>query len=74
MLFASAIVDYDYIMGLISRYTHSKPEKQKMNRYELIGLIASYSNFVDEREEIKEYIDTLKAGEALNEKDRPRGL
>ncbi len=73
VLFASAIVDYDYIMGLISRYTHSKPEKQKMNRDQLIGLIASYSNFVDEREEIKEYIDTLKAGEALNEKEIREG-
>ncbi len=73
VLFASAIVDYDYIMGLISRYTHSKPEKQKMNRDQLIGLIASYSNFVDEREEIASYIDTLKAGEALNEREIRQG-
>jgi len=74
VLFTSAIVDYDYIMGLISRYTHSKPEKQKMNRDQLIGLIASYSNFVDEREDIREYIDTLKAGEALNEKEIREGF
>ena len=27
VLFSSAIIDYDYIMGLISKYTESKPEK-----------------------------------------------
>lgn len=74
VLFASSLIDYDYIMGLISRYTHSKPEKQKMSRDQLIGLIASYSNFMDEREEIAAYIDTLKAGEALNEKEIRQGF
>ena len=73
VLFASAIVDYDYIMGLISRYTHGKPEKQEMSRDRLIGLIAAYSNFVDERDEIAAYIDTLKVGEALNEKEIRQG-
>jgi len=31
VLFSSAIIDYDYIMTLISKYTQAKPSKQKMN-------------------------------------------
>lgn len=41
VLFASAVIDYDYIMGLIARYSESAPGKQKMSRAELIGLIQS---------------------------------
>ena len=74
VLFASAVVDYDYIMGLISRYTQSQPEKQKMTREQLVGLIQSDAKFIDQREEIAAYIDTLKAGEALDEKDIRQGF
>lgn len=68
VLFASAVIDYDYIMGLIARYSDSAPGKQKMSRAELIGLIQSDAKFMDEREDIAAYINTLKAGEGLNEK------
>ena len=30
VLFASAVIDYDYIMSLIAKYTQNKPSKQKM--------------------------------------------
>ncbi len=73
VLFASAEIDYDYIMGLIASYTQSEPEKQKMTREQLIDLIASTSNLMDERDEIKAYIESLKAGEALNEKEIRQG-
>ena len=60
VLFASAVIDYDYIMALISRYTQSNvPKKEKMTKKELIDLIASTSNFMDEREDIEEYIEEL---------------
>jgi type I restriction enzyme, R subunit len=62
------MIDYDYIMRLISNYTQA-PSKQAMSREELIGLIEADSKFVDEREDIAAYIKTLKAGEALNEKE-----
>ena len=39
-----------------------------MGRDELIGLIAADSKFIDEREEITEYVKSLKAGEGLDEK------
>jgi type I restriction enzyme R subunit len=68
VLFASAVIDYDYIMGLIARYSDATPGKQKMSREELIGLIQSDAKFMDEREAIAAYINTLKAGEGLSEK------
>lgn len=68
VLFASAVIDYDYIMGLIARYSEATPGKQKMSRGELIGLIHSDAKFMDEREDIAAYINTLKAGEGLSEK------
>ena len=68
VLFASAVIDYDYIMGLIARYSEATPGKQKMSREELIGLIQSDAKFMDEREDIAAYINTLQAGEGLSEK------
>lgn len=68
VLFASAVIDYDYIMGLIACYSEATPGKQKMSREELIGLIQSDAKFMDEREDIAAYIATLKAGEGLSEK------
>lgn len=68
VLFASAVIDYDYIMGLIARYSEATPGERKMSREELIGLIQSDAKFMDEREDIAAYINTLKAGEGLGEK------
>jgi type I restriction enzyme R subunit len=68
VLFASALIDYDYIMGLIARYSQQTPGKQKMSREQLVGLIQSDAKFMNEREDIAAYIATLKAGEGLSEK------
>ena len=68
VLFASALIDYDYIMGLIARYSQQSPEKQKMSREQLVGLIHSDAKFMNEREEIAAYIGTLTLGEGLDEK------
>ncbi|MBL9008813.1 MAG: type I restriction endonuclease subunit R [Myxococcales bacterium] len=67
VLFASAVIDYDYIMGLIARYSAKGPGKSKMTREELIGLISADAKFMNERDDIAEYIGTLKAGEGLSE-------
>jgi type I restriction enzyme R subunit len=66
VLFASAVIDYDYIMGLMSRYSQGTG-KQKMTKDELIGLILADAKFMNERDEIAAYINTLKAGEGLSE-------
>ena len=67
VLFASSIIDYDYIMGLMSRFSQQGPGKQKMSREQLIGLILSDAKFMNERDDIAAYINTLKAGEGLSE-------
>jgi type I restriction enzyme R subunit len=74
VLFASAMIDYDYIMGLIANFTQTKPEKQKMTRDELIGLIVSDAKFVDEREDITEYINSLEVGKGLSESEIRNGF
>lgn len=69
VLFSSAIIDYDYIMSLISKYTQPDvPKKEKMTKKELIDLICSTSNLMDEHEDIEEYINSLEAGKGLDEK------
>jgi len=68
VLFASSIIDYDYIMSLIARYSSQTPGKQKVSREQLIGLIQADAKFIDERDDIAEYINTLEAGKALDEK------
>jgi len=67
VLFASATIDYDYIMNLIARFTDQDPKKLKISREQLIGLIESDAKFLDEREEIAEYVRSLETGKALNE-------
>ena len=67
VLFASAVIDYDYIVGLMSRFSSQAPCKQKMSREELIGLISADAKFMNEREDIAAYIATLKVGEGLSE-------
>jgi type I restriction enzyme, R subunit len=67
VLFASATIDYDYIMKLIADFATKKPGKATMSRDELIGLIAADSKFLDERDDITEYVRGLKAGEGLDE-------
>ncbi len=67
VLFASSVIDYDYIMGLMHRFSSQGPGKQKMSREQLIGLIQSDAKFMNERDDIAAYINTLKAGEGLSE-------
>lgn len=74
VLFSSALIDYDYIMGLIADYTSAEPAKQKLNREQLINLLASNANLYGEREDITAYIDTLEVGKALNETDIRKGF
>jgi len=69
VLFASAVIDYDYIMGLIAKSTDDdKPSKHKMSRQQLIDLISSSANLMDERDDIVDYINSLPTDQSLNEK------
>lgn len=81
VLFSSAIIDYDYIMSLLSKYTQPDvPKKEKMTKKELVDLIASTSNLMDDRKDIEEYIEeldqyvkTLEGNKGLSEKEVMEG-
>lgn len=59
VLFASAVIDYDYIMNLIADSTQKKPAKQKMTKAQVISLMSSNANMMDEQEDLTEYINSL---------------
>jgi len=69
VLFSSAVIDYDYIMGLIAKYTQDKPSKEKMTREQLINLLSSSANLMEEREDIIAFINSLVVGDKLTEQD-----
>lgn len=73
VLFASAVVDYDYIMGLIAKFTQSKPSKQQMTKDQLINLLSSSANLMDERDDISDYIKSLETGKILSENEIRNG-
>jgi type I restriction enzyme R subunit len=59
VLFASAVIDYDYIMNLIADSTQKKPARQKMTKAQVISLLSSNANLMDEQEDLTEYINSL---------------
>jgi type I restriction enzyme R subunit len=59
VLFASAVIDYDYVMGLIADSTQQKPSKQKMTKAQVIQLLKSNANLMDEEEDLTEYIEQV---------------
>ena len=73
VLFASSLIDYDYIMGLIAKFTQ-KTGKQKMTRAQLIEMIRSHSNLESEREDIVDYINSLTTGEVFGTKEINEGF
>lgn len=73
VLFASALVDYDYIMMLIAKYTQTAPAKQKMTKEQLINLLSSSANLMEERDDIVDYINSLETGKSLSEEEIREG-
>ena len=59
VLFASAVIDYDYIMSLIADSTQQKPSKQKMSKSQVISLLKSNSNLMEDEEDLTDYINSL---------------
>ncbi len=56
VLFASAVIDYDYIMNMIADSTQKKPSKQKMTKSQVISLLKSNSNLMEEEDDLTDYI------------------
>ncbi|MCD6366299.1 MAG: type I restriction endonuclease subunit R [Bacteroidales bacterium] len=73
VLFASAIIDYDYIMNLIADSTQKKPSKYKMTKEQIIGLLKSNSNLMNEEEDLTEYINSLNWEQGQNADDLRKG-
>ena len=59
VLFASAVIDYDYIMNLIADSTQKKPSIQKMTKAQVISLLKSNSNLMEEEEDLTDYINQV---------------
>ena len=72
VLFASSLIDYDYIMELIARYAGT-PLKTQMTQEQLIALVSSSSNLLDEREDIIAYIDSLDGVNGKTEQEIKEG-
>ncbi len=73
VLFSSAVIDYDYILGLISEYTQKKSTKQKMTREQLINILSSSANLLEEKEDIIAYINSLDPSKSLNIEEIKKG-
>lgn len=75
VLFSSAVIDYDYIMGLIAKFTQEDtPSKEQMSKKQLIGLLSSNSNLMDEKDDIVDYINTLEIGSGRTIKEINEGF
>ncbi len=59
VLFASTVIDYDYILNLIADSTQQKPTTQKMTKEQVIQLLSANSNLMDEQEDLTDYINSL---------------
>ena len=59
VLFASAVIDYDYIMKLTSENLGKKPSKQRMTKEQVKSLLKSNSNLMEQEEDMSEFIDQL---------------
>ncbi len=73
VLFDSALIDYDYIMCLIVRFSQAVPKRQRMTREELMRLLASSARLMEERDDLEAYVATLKEGEGLSEEEVRKG-
>ncbi|MBR5467122.1 MAG: type I restriction endonuclease subunit R [Bacteroidaceae bacterium] len=72
VLFASALIDYDYIMDLIARYAGA-PSRMKMTKEQLVSLVSSSANLIDERDNIIAYIDSLDGVNGKTEQEIKAG-
>ena len=59
VLFASAIIDYDYIMNLVAENLGKKPGKQNLTKAQVISLLKSDANLMNDEENLTEFINGL---------------
>lgn len=72
VLFASAVIDYDYIMALIAQYV-GKSANVNMTKEQLVSLIRSSANLLDDSDDIIAYIDSLNGVNGMTEQEIREG-
>jgi len=67
-LFSSAVVDYDYIMRLLAKYTDTHVDKVKITKEQLLEILSSSVDLMNERDYLKAFIeDELQKGSGVSE-------
>ena len=67
-LFSSALVDYDYIMKLLAKYTDTHFEKVKITKEQLLVILSSSVDLMNERDYLKTFIEEeLQKGSGVSE-------
>ena len=67
-LFSSALVDYDYIMKLLAKYTDTHRDKVKITKEQLLEILAGSVDLMKERDYLKAFIEEeLKQGSGMSE-------
>ena len=67
-LFSSALVDYDYIMRLLAKYTDTHLEQVKLTKEQLLDILAGSVDLMDERDYLRTFIEEeLTQGSGLSE-------
>ena len=74
VLFATATIDYDYIMELVAKADGQSPGKEQMTRDQLVALIASDAQFADQRDLLEKYIRQLDLGQGRTKEDIVTGF
>ena len=73
VLFASTLIDYDYIMSLLADSSRQSPEERTLTRRQLAARIAGDAKFMEERETILAYIKRLPIDQPLDEQTIRQG-
>ena len=73
ILFASAMIDYDYIMDLIAKQYGGTGVKVKLTREQLVNMVLSNSNLMEERDDIIAYINSLEEVNGKTEQEIKEG-
>ena len=69
-LFSSALVDYDYIMKLLAKYTNTHHEKVMITKEQLLEILSGSVDLMNEREYLKAFIEEeLTQGSGMNEEE-----
>ena len=69
-LFSSALVDYDYIMRLLAKYTDTHVERVKITKEQLLEILSGSVDLMDERDYLKAFIEEeLTKGSGMSEKE-----